>query len=52
MSDANHQLKHWVLETAGNRIHGTTYQQPLSLFVETEEAFLRPLPDVGPQLAP
>ncbi len=51
LSDANHQLKHWVLETAGNRIHGTTRQRPLTLFVETEKAFLKPLPDVPPQAA-
>jgi transposase len=51
LSDGNEQLKHWVLEVAGNRIHGTTHQRPLTLFVETEKPFLRPLPDVPPQLA-
>ena len=51
LSDGNEQLKHWVLEVAGNRIHGTTRQRPLTLFVETEKAFLRPLPDVPPQVA-
>jgi transposase len=51
LSDANDQLKRWVWEVAGNRIHGTTYQRPLTLFVETEKAFLQPLPDVSPQVA-
>lgn len=51
LSDGNEQLKHWVLEVAGNRIHGTTRQRPLTLFIETEKPFLRPLPDVVPQLA-
>jgi transposase len=51
LSDGNEQLKHWVLEVAGNRIHGTTHQRPLTLFVETEKPFLRSLPDVPPQLA-
>lgn len=51
LSDGNEQLKHWVLEVAGNRIHGTTRQRPLTLFIETEKPFLRPLPDVPPQLA-
>ena len=51
LSHANEQLQHWVLEVAGNRIHGTTRQKPLTLFAEAEKSFLRPLPDVPPQLA-
>jgi len=51
LSDGNEQLKHWVLDVAGNRIHGTTHQRPLTLFVETEKPFLRSLPDVPPQVA-
>jgi transposase len=46
----NHQLKNWLLETAGNRIHGTTHEKPLTLF-ETEKLFLNPLPDNPPELA-
>jgi transposase len=49
--DANAQLRQWLLEVAGNRIHGTTRQKPLSLFSETEKHLLRPLPDVPPQIA-
>jgi hypothetical protein len=39
------------METAGNRIHGTTRQKPLTLFAETEKLMLQSLPDVAPQLA-
>jgi hypothetical protein len=46
LADANAQLRRWILETAGNRIHGTTRQKPLTLFAETEKALLKPLPDV------
>jgi transposase len=49
--DANRQLREWVLETAGNRIHGTTKQKPLTLFAEVEKRFLIPLPAVAPELA-
>ncbi len=50
LSDSNHQLKSWVLETAGNRIHGSTHEKPLTLF-ETERHVLKPLPDNPPELA-
>ena len=48
--DANRQLMNWVLEFAGNRIHGTTKQKPLTLFA-TEKPLLQPLPDNPPELA-
>lgn len=48
--DSNQQLRGWVLETAGNRIHGTTREKPLTLF-ETERELLLPLPDSPPELA-
>lgn len=51
LSDSNEQLKRWLLETAGNRIHGTTRQKPLTLFAEAEKHLLQPLPDVPPQLS-
>lgn len=50
MQEANRQLKSWVLEIAGNRIHGTTHQKPLTLF-ETERHLLKPLPDHPPECA-
>jgi len=51
LADANGQLRQWVLETAGNRIHGTTRQKPLTLFAESEKHLLKPLPDVPMELA-
>lgn len=48
--DANEQLKAWLLETAGNRIHGSTHEQPLSRF-EVERHVLIPLPAQPPELA-
>ena len=51
LRDANAQLRDWVMGIAGNRIHGTTKEQPLALFAETEKHILRPLPDVPLELA-
>jgi transposase len=51
ISDANRQLKDWIMAVAGNRTHGATKQKPLSLFAETERHMLRGLPDVAPELA-
>jgi transposase len=50
LTEANRQLRAWVLETAGNRIHGTTHEKPLVLF-ESERLFLKPLPENPPELA-
>ena len=49
--DANAQLRAWLLGPAGNRVHGTTHEPPLTRFVETEHEFLRPLPSRPPELA-
>ena len=51
LHDANEQLRNWIMETAGNRIHGTTKERPLTLFAETEKHVLKPLPPVPPELA-
>lgn len=48
--EANRQLQTWLLEIAGNRLHGTTREKPLTLF-ETERLFLKPLPDHPPECA-
>ena len=48
LADANQQLRAWVLETAGNRCHGTTRQRPLTQFTEVEQRLLQPLPTVPP----
>lgn len=50
MVDANQQLKSWILETAGNRIHGSTHEKPLTLF-ETEKHLLKSLPEQPPELS-
>ncbi len=47
--DLNAQARRWVMEEAGRRIHGTTRQPPLELFV-VEKPLLRPLPPVAPDL--
>jgi transposase len=47
LSQANQEVRGWCLGTAGLRVHGTTKQQPLARFSETEQARLRPLP-AGP----
>lgn len=49
--DANAQLGAWVLAEAGNRIHGTTHERPLTRFHETERHLLSPLPARAPELA-
>ena len=50
LADANRQLQAWILEEAGNRIHGTTHEKPLARFA-IEQPLLKPLPDVPPELA-
>lgn len=49
LADANAQLSAWILGEAGNRIHGTTRARPLTLFAETEQALLTPLPAIAPE---
>lgn len=51
LPDANNQLIHWILAEAGNRIHGTTRERPLTLFAETERHLLQPLPHRPPECA-
>jgi len=50
LTDANRQLQAWILEEAGNRIHGSTKEQPLQRF-GIEKPLLKPLPAVVPELA-
>ena len=50
LADANQQLHQWIMETAGERIHGTTREKPLILF-ETERLVLKRLPDRPPECA-
>ena len=51
LADANQQLQRWNREIASVRIHGTTRQQPIQLFNETERHLLKPLPDRPPEPA-
>ena len=44
LAEANAQLEQWLLGEAGNRIHGTTRERPLTRFVEIERHQLRDLP--------
>ena len=43
-SEANQQLRSWLLTEAGLRVHGTTRELPLRRFEATERAALLPLP--------
>lgn len=51
LADANRQVQDWVRTEAGNRVHGTTRERPLTRFAEIERGLLAPLPDVPPLLA-
>jgi transposase len=44
IDDANREARRWVLEDAGLRTHGTTREQPLQCFYDSEQAALQPLP--------
>jgi len=51
VTHANEQLRAWVMSEAGNRIHGSTRERPLKLFVETEQVLLQRLPAMAPECA-
>ena len=44
LSDANQRVRTWCRETAGQRIHGTTKEQPWVRFTTVEQMLLLPLP--------
>jgi transposase len=44
LAQANLEVRQWSQTTAGERIHGTTKQPPLTRFTDTERAVLLPLP--------
>jgi len=50
LADANRQLQDWILGEAGNRIHGSTHEKPLTRFT-TEKPLLQPLPAQPPEPA-
>lgn len=49
IADLNAQARHWVMNEAGRRIHGTTRKAPLDLF-ELERHALLALPSIAPDL--
>jgi len=51
LTQANQDVLAWCTTTAGQRIHGTTKEQPLARFQEVEQARLRPLPETPYDLA-
>jgi transposase len=51
LREANRSARAWCVEEAGQRLHGTTRQQPLVRFEQTERATLRALPSVPYELA-
>jgi hypothetical protein len=51
LADANRQLHAWIMNEAGNRVHGTTREMPLKRFAEVEKSLLKTLPDVPPEPA-
>lgn len=44
LQDANRQLEACIVGEAGQRIHGTTRERPLTRFTESESCELKPLP--------
>jgi Mu transposase, C-terminal domain len=46
LTQANTDVLTWCGTTAGERVHGTTREVPLTRFVEVEQAALKPLPTV------
>jgi transposase len=49
IDDLNAQVRRWVMEEAGVRVHGTTREQPLVLFA-AERPLLKGLPAIAPDL--
>lgn len=50
LQDANRQVKEWILSIAGNRDHGSTFEKPLTRFIEIEKLLLKPLPETPPEI--
>ena len=44
LPEANRALRQWLLDTAAQRVHGTTQAVPWERFIQTERAALLPLP--------
>jgi transposase len=46
IDELNQKLRTWILATAGERVHGTTREQPMARFQDTERSVLLALPAV------
>lgn len=51
LTQANQDVQRWCEETAGQRCHGTTKEQPILRFTQVEQAHLQPLPETPYDLA-
>lgn len=51
ITQANGDVRHWCLTTAGQRIHGTTKEAPLHRFEAVERGQLKPLPPTPSDVA-
>lgn len=51
VQNGNQQLKEWILDTAGARTHGSTFEKPLTRFTEIEGHQLKALPISPPEIA-
>ena len=45
VTEANHQIKEWLIKAYGQRKHGTTQLKPFEFFKEVEQPCLLPLPE-------
>ena len=50
LEEANASALNWVLEIAGERVHGTTREVPIEVFAARERPALRPLPETAFEL--
>ncbi len=46
VTEANHQIRQWLIQEYGQRKHGTTQLKPYEFFTEVEQPILLPLPEV------
>ncbi|MBN98295.1 MAG: hypothetical protein CME16_03460 [Gemmatimonadetes bacterium] len=51
LAQVNTQVRHWCVQVAGQRVHGTTQEKPMDRFTKTEKAQLQPLTDHPYELA-
>lgn len=47
LAELTQAMKHWMRHEYGERLHGTTREKPLVVFIEREQPALKPLPAEG-----